>query len=219
MSQELIKSIESSLKLKSLADLVKSDEDVMLLLDTSGSMAGQPIVVLRKVVNEIKTVGAVPMIAFGGPYDCQVRFVDAVPDPDGGTPLHAAIALAHEYGATRLVVISDGLPDLKQQCLDEAKQFGGRIDVVFCGSEGDAGAFFLEELAKLTGGTRLVRDFGDAKSLTSAVIGLLDGEVEERAPLQGPGFTSSEAVEPDEDDVDDEDEDDDADDDDEDDDA
>jgi hypothetical protein len=214
--------LETSLQLGNLSDLMKATEQVMLLIDTSGSMAGRPIEQLRKVVTQIQTEGTVPMIAFGGPFDAQVRFVDRVPEPDGGTPLHSAIPFAREYGATRLVVISDGLPDLPGESLEQAKQFGGRIDVVYVGHAGDGGAKLLEELAKLTGGTRLQGDLSDVKKLASTVIGLLEGEVgPTRSPIQGAGFTS-EAVDPldvDDDDTDDADEDFDEEDEDEDDDA
>jgi len=210
MSHEMMKkSLESSLQFGSLSDLVKATEEVFLLIDTSLSMAGDPIVHLREVVSNIQKVGHVPMIAFGGPYDAQVRFVDVVPEPDGGTPLHLAIPLAKEYGAGRVVVISDGAPDLKQECLDQAKQFGGRIDVVFIGQPGDSGEKFLRELAALTGGTQMTGDIADIKLITSKVIGLLEGGVEPRGPIQGEGFSADEGIDPLDDDTDLEDDDDD----------
>lgn len=199
-------------------DLLRGSEVVMLLIDTSGSMVAslrngkRRIDGLREVVQMIKGEGHVPMIAFGGPYDAQVRFVDAVPEPDGGTPLHSAIPFAKSYGATRLVVISDGVPDLPDQCMIEAKTFGGQIDVVFVGNEGDHGSFFLDKLAQATGGKRHEGSLDDVKKIGGTVIGLLMGEVEPaRAPISGPGFTAEESdgeVEEEDDDEDDEDEDD-----------
>lgn len=192
------KNLENSLAIGGLSDLVKATEVVMLLLDTSGSMDGAPIEALRKVVADIKAQGHVPMIAFGGPYDAQVRFVDNVPNADGGTPLHLAIPFAKDYGATRLVVISDGSPDLPDQCMIEAKNFGGQIDVVFIGHAGDMGSVFLEAMAKATGGRRI--NGGDitinTKAITGTVIGLLEGDVAPtRAPIQGPGFVAAETDE------------------------
>lgn len=207
--------LEESLEAGSLKAMARDAECVMLLIDCSGSMDGRMrngkrrIDGLREVVNTIKVSGHVPMIAFGGPYDAQVRFVDGVPEPDGGTPLHLAIPFAKEYGATRLVVISDGIPDLQQQSLDEAKKFGGRIDVAFVGNAGDGGETFLAELARVSGGTQFTGDLGDPKKLSASVIGLLEGEVE--APIQGEGFASvddDDVIEPEEDDEEDEDEDD-----------
>lgn len=222
MSNELVR-LEQSLQLGSLSSVLKSQENVMLLIDTSGSMASRisntnqkrRIDALREVVANIKAEGHVPMIAFGGPYDAQVRFVDNVPEPDGGTPLHVAIPFAKEYGATRLVVVSDGMPDLPEECRIQATAFAGQIDVVFIGEDGETGSFFLDELAQATGGTRMQGDLSDIKKLTSAVIGFLEGAVEEKTIIQGEGFAVVEPEEEDDeedDDADDDEEDDDEDD-------
>ena len=197
--------LETSLAIGGLSDLMKATEVPMLLIDTSGSMSGNPIRLLQKAVTEIQSAGPVPMIAFGGPFDAQVRFVDIVPPADGGTPLHMAIPFAKEYGATRLVVISDGLPDLPAQSIEEAKNFGGRIDVVFVGHAHDGGATLLETLAKMTGGQRLQGNLAETKALAATVIGLLDGEVTPtRGPIQGPGFSASEPEPTDDEEKDDE---------------
>jgi len=225
MSNELMRrQLEDSLDLTNLNDVMKAEEVVMLLIDTSGSMSSyvdhingkRAIDALREVVAEIKQVGHVPMIAFGGPYDCQVRFVDNVPEPDGGTPLHAAIPMAKTYGANRLVVISDGGPDLPGECMSEARTFGGKIDVVFVGPAGSSGEQFLRDMAAATGGTCGLGDLKNVKLLSKGIIGLLAGEVEEKAPIQGENFTTVEPDEPedDDDDMDDDEEDDDDDDDD-----
>lgn len=205
--------------LTALKRAARDEETVFLLADTSGSMyahlspkPGAPadaapqraIDVLREVVKTVRGDSDLPIIAFGGPYDCEVRFVDVIPEPDGGTPLHAAIALAKQYGATRLVVISDGVPDLKEQSLDNARAFGGQIDVVYVGEEGSGGSVFLNALASATGGKRLQGDLRDPKLLTSTVIGLLDGDVEEPTIIQGEGFTAA-TPEDDDDDADDDD--------------
>ncbi len=206
MSELMRKNLELGLELGSLKSLVKATaESVMLLLDTSGSMESRmgngrtKIDALRDVVRDTRDQGRVPMIAFGGPADQQTRFVDDVPNPDGSTPLHDAIALAKTYGATRLVVISDGIPDHQPSALDQARAFGGQIDVVFVG-DGDTGGYdtmgmaFMDELAKLTGGKRFEGNLSDTKKLTGQVIGLLEGEVEPtRGPIAGPGFTADDA--------------------------
>jgi len=192
------KNLELGLELGSLKSLVKETaEVVMLLIDTSYSMAGyyddgkSPIDQLRDAVKEINPrANSIPMIAFGGPYDAQVRFVDAVPDAAGGTPLHIAIPYAKEYGATRVVVISDGCPDLHEQSLKEAKAFGGQIDIIYIGEADDSGSQFLEKLAALTGGSRLQGNILEPKQLGAMAIGLLEGEVEKKVTLQGPGFTT-----------------------------
>lgn len=140
---------------------------------------GRAIDKLREAVGQIQQSAnePIPMIAFGGPFDAQVRFVDSVPEPEGGTPLHMAIPLAKEYGANRVVIISDGCPDLRDQSMEEARRFGGRIDVVYVGVAGDAGQKFLEALSAATGGRVMHGDLRDVKKITSMVIGLLEGNV------------------------------------------
>lgn len=207
-------------KLSASDAFLRDSETVMLLIDTSGSMGGQPIEDLRKVVAEINPKGAgIPMIAFGGPYDAQVRFVDAVPDPDGGTPLHIAIPMAKEYGANRVVVISDGCPDLREESLEQARQFGGKIDVVYIGAANSMGDLFMRELARLTGGSCGVADVRKTKEIAGKVIGLLMGEVDPTAKViiageEGALVSDIDAPNPDdfEDDSDDEEDDDDEDD-------
>lgn len=205
----LVRQAERSLEV-GLDGLVRDEENVMFLIDTSGSMWGEPIENLRKVVRDVNPRGnGIPMIAFGGPYDAEVRFVDVVPDPAGGTPLDVAIPYAKEYGATRLVVVSDGVPNLPDQAMEAARDFGGKIDVVYIGGAGDYGSQFLEELAKLTGGKRTEGDISDPKAIAGKVMLALEGEVEpEHVPLQGAGFAT---VEVDEDGEEDEEGDDDAD--------
>jgi hypothetical protein len=235
MTNELVrKNLETSLQLGSLSEVVKDAETIMLLIDTSSSMDERvrtsnrrAIDHLADVVREINPRAAgIPMIAFGGPYDAQCRFVDAVPEPDGGTPLHIAIPMAKEYGANRVVVISDGCPDLSEQCLAEARTFGGRIDVVYIGTPGDAGEFFLRQLAELTGGTCGAHDITNTKALSGKVMLLLEGEVapaskiivaSEDGAVEVSDVDAPDAPDTDDDDDEEEDDDDDADDDDEDD--
>ncbi len=205
--------LEDSLDASSLRSLSRAAEVVMLLIDTSGSMMtadlpnGQSrIDGLREVVRNIKLTGSVPTIAFGGPYDAQVRFVDEVPTPDGGTPMHLAIPFAKQYGATRVVMVSDGQPDLVDATLDAARTFGGQIDIVYVGPEDRSASTFMNELARLTGGTTFSGSLADPKQLSGRIIGLLEGpKDEDKAPLQGTGF----AIVPDASDADDDDADDD----------
>ncbi len=190
-----------------LEGLVRDAEVVMFLIDTSGSMCGEPIDNLRKVVREVNPQGnGVSMIAFGGPYDAEVRFVDSVPDAAGGTPLDVAIPYAKEYGATRLVVVSDGMPNLREETLRAARDFGGRIDVVYVGVGGDMGSQFLEELAHITGGKRTEGDISDPKQIAGKVMLALEGEVEPaHVPLQGAGFATVAAPDVDDEEGDDDD--------------
>jgi len=187
--------VGDSKKLSTTDQLLRDSDVVMLLVDTSSSMGGSPIEDLRKVVNDINPrANGIPMIAFGGPYDAQVRFVDIVPDPDGGTPLHIAIPMAKQYGATRIVIISDGCPDLPQQSDEEAKTAGMRIDVVYIGQAGDAGEFFLRNLANMTGGTCGAHDIKKTKEISGVVMGLLEGEVDPAAKIIVAGADGAEVT-------------------------
>lgn len=207
----------------SLDDLLTENEVVMLLIDTSSSMqlsvssefsyvGKKRIDALREVIADIKAEGHVPMIAFGGPYDAQVRFVDDVPNADGGTPLHLAIPFAAQYGATRVVVISDGHPDLTEQTIEEVKKFGGRVDIVYVGPAGDPGEKFLQQLATMSGGQQFWGDLREIKQLSAKIIGLLGGTVAGSTVIITDAAGNAHVEEaPDEPDTDDDDEDDDPD--------
>lgn len=197
MSNEPIRTLETSLE-SSLKSLAREAEVVMLLIDTSASMGialpngKRRIDALREVVRDLALGAEVPMIAFGSIDGDEVCFVHDVPEPAGGTPLALAIATAKQYGANRVVVISDGEPNDSQAAFMQADEFKGRIDVVFVGNADAHGSIVLNELARRTGGTRLEGDLGQPKALGSAIIGLLEGEVEpERAPLQGDSFATT----------------------------
>ena len=225
-------SLTKSLEVKSLKDLVrvKQTENSFLLIDCSGSMSEkmrngrERISGLREVVSQVQSQKQVPMVAFGPrmvegkpvTYDMIYSgeadrlqalpwgFVTEVPDPGGNTPLKEAIEFARVQGAGRLVVISDGEPGDPQGCMEAARMFGGRIDVIFVGDEGDMGSIFLERLAESTGGQRYQGDLTDPKMLSGAVVGLLMGEV-----LETVGDDEPDVDEDDEDDDDDDDDDDD----------
>lgn len=183
--------LSKSMALKSLKDLVRvrTAEKTVLLLDCSGSMSSPMrngklrITGLREVVRDVQQQRPTEMIAFGplvqtnpGEWTA-VRFVSDVPEPGGGTPLHDALKFAAVHGAGRCVVISDGWPNDRTQALEAAKQFGGQVDIVFVGDPNDPGSFFLDELAKTTGGRRFEGDLSEIKELAGTVVGLLNGEV------------------------------------------
>lgn len=198
----LQKTLSKSLEVKSLKDLVRvrTSEHGVLMIDTSGSMTDtmrngkQRIQGLREVVIGLQKARPTPMIAFGyaggggsghpleqGLGSQEVGMVTEVPEALGGrTPLTEAIDFARTCGFSKGVVISDGGPDNRSSAMEAARRFGGQIDVIFVGDEGDPGSVFLEELAKMTGGVRFQGDLSDVKELTGAVIGLLNGEVLEQ---------------------------------------
>jgi Mg-chelatase subunit ChlD len=199
-NKSLLRTAEKSLQIKSLKDLVRArtSENSVLCIDVSYSMTATMrngktrIQGLREVVAGMRTKRAdVQMIAFGlnsnrslhdptglepNMGSKQVDFVTEVPDAQGGTPMAEAIDLARTSGFGRAVVISDGGPNDQHAALEAARQFGGRIDVIYVGDAGDPGSRFLDELAKITGGQRFEGDLSEVKELTGAVVGLLNGE-------------------------------------------
>ncbi len=196
---ELVRRQLESTDLDSLSSLQRDHgaDNPFLAIDESGSMeekmgreGKRRIDGLREVVAQLQ---GVPMIAFGGHEGSEARFVDRVGEPGGGTPLHQAIDLARVYGATRMVVISDGLPDDSTRALEAARQFGKKIDVVFVGdvnsTDGRIGSKFLDELARATGGTRIEESLNDTKKITGKVVLMLEGEV--AAPTTKTVFTGA----------------------------
>lgn len=188
MSSEALlkKSLEKSLRVTSLSDLVrvKTGEEVTLLLDVSGSMGDHlrngktRIEGLREVVQGIQSKRPVKMIAFGG-SDGGAYDVTSIPFAAGGTPLHSAIDLAKLKGVPRVIVISDGIPDSPSASIASAKAFGGQIDVVYVGDPGERGEEFLKSLAESTGGTEFHGDLSEPKSLTGKIMGLLNAGTDE----------------------------------------
>lgn len=178
-STSLLKDIGKSLRVGSLTDLVRvrQNENILLLLDCSGSMGSsmrngkQRIEGLRETVRDIQSEKELRMVQFGSGFE--PSFVTAVPNPAGGTPLHTAIDFSRTSGAGRLIVISDGCPDSEAFALEAATRFGGRIDVVFVGDPGERGEIFLKRLAESTGGESFTGDLSLPKELAGAVLGLL----------------------------------------------
>ncbi len=81
----------------------------------------------------------------------------SLPLPRGSTALHLAIEAAQSLHPGRTLVITDGRPDDKQAALDAADKLTGRIDVIYCGPDGDIDAIsFLQRLARSTGGSCVV---------------------------------------------------------------
>lgn len=73
-----------------------------------------------------------------------------IPEPQGGTGLHNAIALAIPYNPHKTLVISDGKPDDPKQALSIAEKLSGIINTLYIGSDRDTDAIaFMRELARL----------------------------------------------------------------------
>lgn len=175
----LVKQLSKSLTLGSLNDLVRvrQDTNIFLLLDCSGSMGSimrngkQRMAGLRETVKDIQAEKEMRMVQFG--FGHEPGFISSIPDASGGTPLHLAIDFGKNNGAGRAIVISDGCPDDERLAMESARNFGGRIDVVFVGDPGERGEFFLKQLAEATGGESFTGDLADPKKLVGQVMGLL----------------------------------------------
>jgi hypothetical protein len=129
---------------------------------------------LRKVVAILAETHTVPIVAFGSAVGL-VR--GEIPEPSGGTPLDRAFDFAKASGATHVVVVSDGHPDLPDAAMEAARRFGGTVDSFFIGNDFDRGAGFLRRLAEVTGGSTNLTDLLDPKQLASGIAGLLgDGK-------------------------------------------
>lgn len=184
---QLAKKLSSSLESGSLKALVqerKAEKETHLLLDYSSSMDGgvfygsqtRKIDALRKIADDLRADTTCPQVGFGGSaYDGSnnIRFIERVPEPAGGTPLAEGIDFCAQHGAKRIVVVSDGEPDDPQAALASAKAFGGVVDIVYVGPEGGPGAVFMKKLAEATKGRVQVTTLRDTKQLTGQLRGLL----------------------------------------------
>jgi hypothetical protein len=107
-------------------------------------------------------------------------FADYAIFAPGGVPLNCggstnmAAALRYIQAAddcgSKIILISDGMPNDASETLRIAREFKNKIDTIFCGPETDTegGRAFLEKLARATGG----------QAVTTATPGLLGAQVE-----------------------------------------
>jgi hypothetical protein len=178
--------------LDALVDARKKEQESFLLLDYSSSMdettgghAGRrKIDALRDIAKELKDeMPNCPQVGFGGyvgvnPFGSasmdNIRFIDEVPEPDGGTPLGEGIRFCRENGAKHIVLVSDGAPNDQQLAMQEAALFKGPIDVFYVGPDHDRdGQAFMRRLAESTKGSISVTTLRDPKQLAAKVMGLL----------------------------------------------
>lgn len=184
-NRSLVQKLNQSLRVGSLTDLirVRQNENVLLLLDCSGSMDSRIAngqtrsAALGDTVRGIQSEKELKMAQFGSGHEPSFVTMNAIPPPCGGTPLHLAIDFGKSNGHARLIVISDGCPDSEHAALEAANRFGGRIDVVFIGNKGERGEAFLLSLARTTGGESFTGDLTNPKQLAGKIVGLLsDGK-------------------------------------------
>lgn len=133
---------------------VNSSNLSIILLDTSGSMAetiesgGRKIDVLRQALNRPLFQNEVAL-AFHS-ISHQLKSLQDIPEPAGGTALHFALSQASSYNPKATLVISDGQPDDPEQALAEAGKLSGIINTLYIGSDRDKQAIaFMRQLARI----------------------------------------------------------------------
>lgn len=132
---------------------VKRKNMDMVLADYSGSMSGvacegkSKIDCLRMAMTPL--VGRVLVLAFSD--DVIEVDADAIPDPYAGTNLLKALRACESYEPMHVLVISDGAPYPKDECLPEAARLSENfiIDVLYVGRASDTDCIeFMRSLAK-----------------------------------------------------------------------
>jgi hypothetical protein len=125
----------------------------VILLDTSTSMAEpigsrRRIDVLEAILHQLlPSTPGVRLFAFSS----AVREIEQharLPEPEGGTALHLALAHAASLAPARVVIISDGEPDDADAALAAARGLGCAVATYFAGSDDNHTAIaFLRALA------------------------------------------------------------------------
>lgn len=153
---------------KSFAELIAERErnkGRCLLLDTSGSMSGQPIRDLCKVASDFPTERK-----FSFNSTCRELRNEDIPGAGGGTAMAAAFSVIKLQGITHAVLVTDGgTTDGEENTLNAAQ--GLKLDIIFVG-RGDP-PDILAKLANQTGGKYGSADLSDTKELASTIKGLL----------------------------------------------
>lgn len=165
MSNQIIIGSQQDIANKQNISLAQSflSAKIIILFDNSGSMHANDAPGNRTrlaVAEEHLTIiqgkypGQVALICFA----CEVEYAPSgKPISVGGSTDLAAglrfIQMADDCGM-KIVIVSDGEPNSKDDALYVASQFKSKFDVIYVGSENDyrGGRQFLEQLASVTGG-------------------------------------------------------------------
>lgn len=97
----------------------------LILIDISGSMSDW--VVNKRKIDVLRQALARPLhnnevaLAFHS-VPLQLYSLQEIPEPQGGTALHCAIATSLPYRPAQTLVISDGKPDDPKQALTQAQK-------------------------------------------------------------------------------------------------
>ena len=142
--------------------------DAIVLVDTSGSMdatdarAGKSRyqVACDELANLQNTMpGKVAVVAFS---DTTVFCPNGVPQfLQSGTDLAGGLNFMHVADGLglKIILISDGEPNSREQALAAAKRFKSPISTIYVGPEGGPGSQFLKQLAAACGGQAVTAQF------------------------------------------------------------
>lgn len=131
----------------------KNAAGTLLLLDISGSMVGwvggyRKIDLLRRSLDRDLNSGETA-IAFHSICEL-VADLRQIPEPQGGTALHLAIATGCQYRPSHSLIVSDGVPDDKAMAIAAAKKLTGTISTLYIGHGSNRTAIaFMQSLARL----------------------------------------------------------------------
>lgn len=135
-----------------------ASDTVVVLADVSASMSEsighrRKIDVLQEALSAIwPNIHNGHLVAFSN-IPVPLSSPSDLPAPSGSTALDLGLASIESLRPARTLVISDGRPDNPDQALEVAGRLTGRIDVIYCGPEGDIEAIeFLSRLARSSGG-------------------------------------------------------------------
>jgi len=183
--QEVLKETASA----SLISVEQLPNQIAVMIDLSGSMAGEPVELLEKALQDfiaksIPSTTAIAVESFpsgvSAPFSNDkllmwTRFTSL--RAGGGTPMADAMrrCLTDDSVSkmTRAIIISDGMPDSVQGALDQAQQYKEKnisIDTIHIG-ESSSGERVLREIAELTGG--IFVKFSDQTKFSQAFAYLL----------------------------------------------
>jgi hypothetical protein len=157
-------------------------EATVVLADCSHSMASligssdrRKIEHVRIALTDLLEAHPKAVIIVFGSWVKKLRGIEDLPDESGlmgGTNLGAAIEEAAKLRPRRTIIISDGLADNCQDCLEQVDHLTGRVDCVYCGPDGDTDAVgFLQSLSRKGGGSQMT--FDGCRELSPMIRGLL----------------------------------------------
>src|SRR5579872_3281205 len=143
------------------ARLDDASDEVVLLIDTSGSM-NDPIGDMAMHKSEHAQVALddllanypkIRVFAFGS--RCVEILNGKLPWPAGGTDMAGALKSIAHIRPRKTVIISDGMPDNADRAKEAAEKLTGVIDTIYCGPDGHPAISFLRSLCRLSGGVHV----------------------------------------------------------------